>query len=100
MDDGQLWTFAVQFVVTLSISMGWLVVSRVLRSLRVKIGVTFAYLVAAALALLACTLPSDAPTWSGLIASSLVMTLLYLRWKRSLKKQSLDTGTIVGFELT
>jgi uncharacterized membrane protein YciS (DUF1049 family) len=100
MEDGQLWAFAAQFVVTLSISVGWLIIARALRSLRLKIGVTFAYLVAAALALLACMLPSDVPTWSGLVASSLVMTLMYLRWKRSLKMQSLETGTIVGFELT
>jgi hypothetical protein len=100
MEDGQLWAFAVQFIVTLSLSIGWLFICRMLRNFRVKIGVTFAYLVAAAAAVLACLLPSDAPTWSGLLASLLVLSLLYLRWKRALKKQCLEGGTIVGFELT
>lgn len=100
MEVGQIWAFGAQLVITLSLSVGWLIICRMLRSIRVKIRVTFAYLVAAALALLTCLLYAGGPTWTGIIASLLVMTFLYLRWKRSLTMQSLDTDTIIGFELT
>ena len=100
MEDGLIWAFATQFIVTLSLSIGWLIICRVLRSVRIRIRVTLAYLVAAGLALLGPLLFSSGPALSGYVASLLVMVLLYSLWKHSLKKQSLDTGTIVGFELT
>lgn len=96
MEGGQIGAFAAQFAVMLSLSIGWLIICRVLRGLRMKIHVTFAYLVAAAIALAACLL--SGPTWFGAAASLLVMLLLYLRWKRSLKMQSLDANTIIGFD--
>ena len=99
MEGGQIGAYAAQFVVTLSLPIGWLIICRVLRSLRMKIGITLAYQVAAVLALLACLLAADGPTWSGFITSLLVMALLYPRWKRSLIKQSLETGTIIGFDI-
>ena len=100
MEVGQIWAFGVQLAITLSLSVGWLVFCRILRSLRLTIRVTLAYLIAAAAALLTWVLYADGPTWSGLVASLLVMAFLYLRWKRSLTMQSLNTGTIIGFELT
>jgi uncharacterized membrane protein YciS (DUF1049 family) len=98
MEGSQVWAFAAQFVVTLSLSIGWLIICRMLRSVRVRIRVTLAYLVAAAVALLACLLFSGGPTLSGFVASLLVMALLYLRGKRSLTKQSLDADTIIDFD--
>lgn len=100
MEVGQIWAFGIQLVVTLSLSIGWLVFCRILRSVRVRIGVTLAYLIAAAAALLTCILYIGGPTWYGLVASLLVMAFLYLRWRRSLIMQSLHAGTIIGFELT
>lgn len=98
MDIDQIGAYAVQFVVTLSLSIGWLIICRLLRGVRVRIGLTPAYQVAAAIALLGALTFDGDPAWPGLIASLLVMALLYLRWKRSLTKQSLDTGTIIGFD--
>ncbi|OGB27751.1 MAG: hypothetical protein A3I66_07790 [Burkholderiales bacterium RIFCSPLOWO2_02_FULL_57_36] len=100
MEGSQLWAFAAQFVVTLSLSIGWLIICRILRSMRVGIRVTLAYSIAGALALLGGLFSPDGPTLSGFVASLLVMAILYLRWKRSLKMQSLDARTIIGFELT
>ena len=100
MEVGQIWAFGVQLAVTLALSVGWLLFCRILRSIRVRIRVTFAYLLAAAVALLACVLYAGGPTWSGSVASLLVMTFLYVRWKRLLTMQSLEADTIIGFELT
>lgn len=100
MEVGQIWTFGIQLAVTLLLSVGWLVFCRMLRSIRVKIGVTLSYLIAAAIALLGFLLATSGPTLYGFIASLVVIAILYVRWKRSLKKQCLDAGTIIGFELT
>lgn len=100
MEVGQIWAFGMQLAITLLLSVGWLVFCRMLRSIRVRIGVTLAYLIAAATALLTCILYNGGPTWHGFVASLLVMAFLYLRWKRSLTMQSLHAGTIIGFELT
>ena len=99
MEVGQIWAFGIQLAVTLSLSVGWLVVCRMLRNIHVRIGVTPAYLIAAATALLTCILYNGGPTWYGFVASLLVMAFLYLRWRRSLKMQCLHAGTIIGFEL-
>ena len=100
MEDGLILVFAIQLVVPLSLSIGWLILCRVLRGVRIRIRVTLAYLIASGLALLGPLLFPGDPAWSGYVASLLVIALLYSLWKHSLKKQSLDTGTIVGFELT
>lgn len=100
MEVGQIWAFAIQFAVTLSLSIGWLIICRILRSIRLRIGVTLAYFGAGTIASLCFILSPDGPTLSGAIASLLVMALLYFRWKRTLKKQCLNAGTIIGFELT
>jgi CHASE2 domain-containing sensor protein len=100
MEVGQIWAFGTQLAVTLSASVGWLIICRLLHNTRARIRVTLAYLIAAAVALLTCMLYADSPTWSGFVASLLVMGFLYVRWKRSLTRQSLNTGTIIGFELT
>lgn len=100
MEVDQIWAFGAQLAITLSLSVGWLFVCRMLRNSFIRIRVTLAYLIAGAVALLTCILYGDGPTWAGLVASLLVMAFLYLRWKRSLTMQSLNTGTIIGFELT
>ncbi len=98
MEIDQIGAYAIQFVVTLSLSIGWLIICRLLRSVRVRIAVTPAYQVAAAIALLGPLISGGGPTWPGLITSLLVMALLYLGWKRSLTKQCMDTDTIIGFD--
>jgi hypothetical protein len=100
MEDAQLGAFAAQFIAALSLSIGWLIICRILRSVRIRIRITLAYLIAAGFALLGPALTASGPALSGFAASMLVLALLYSRWKLSLKKQSLNAGTIVGFELT
>ena len=98
MEGSQIGAFAAQFIIALSLAIGWLIMRRVLPGLRMRIGVTMAYWIAATVALGSCFLPAGSPSLSGFVASLVVVALMYSQWKRSLKKHSLDANTIISYD--
>jgi hypothetical protein len=98
MSAAEIGTFAWQFATTLLLCVGWLILRRVLPGLRMRIGVSFSYCIAAALALIAFLLRDGGPTLYGFAASLLVIAVLYINWRRSLKRHSMDANTIIGYD--
>jgi hypothetical protein len=98
MSAAEIGTFAWQFATTLLLCVGWLILRKALPGLRMRIGVSFSYCIAAALALIAFLARDGGPTLYGFGASLLVIAVLYIRWRRSLKKHSMDANTIIGYD--
>src|SRR4051794_13307732 len=94
----EIGTFAWQFATTLVLCVGWLIIRGALPGLRMRIGVSYSYCIAAALALIAFLVRAGGPTLYGFAASLLVVAVLYISWRRSLKKHSMDANTIIGYD--
>jgi hypothetical protein len=75
-----------------------LIIRWALPGLRMRIGVSYSYCIAAALALIAFLVRDGGPTLYGFVVSLVVIAILYINWKRSLKKHSMDANTIIGYD--
>lgn len=96
MSEMQIAMFAVQFGAALFFAVIWLIICKTIRSLRRRLG--FSYGIASLIALLTCLVSVEGPTLSALIASFLVIVIIYWQWKRALKKQSFEAHTIISYE--
>jgi hypothetical protein len=96
MSEMEIAMFAMQFGTALFFAVAWLIICKTIRNLRRKLG--FSYGGASLIALLTCLISVEGPTLSALIASFLVIVILYWQWKRALKKQSFEANTIISYE--
>jgi hypothetical protein len=96
MGQAHLSIFIEQFAAALVIAVVWLVICKLVPRLRRRTG--SAYLAAAMLAVAACLAVSGGVTPIALVAAVAVLTILYLLYKRALKKRSFDAATIISYE--
>lgn len=91
--------FLGQFALAALSAVIWLLVCHAIRALRRRKGLCYG--IAGSIALLTCLLPV-APlselTWSRFAASLAVAVMLYLHRRGALRKQSLETNTIISYE--
>jgi hypothetical protein len=95
MGETQVSAFIGQIVLALLLAVGWLVIAKVIPSLRRRIGVSYG--IASAVALLACLVPFDGPTSTRFFASLFVVAILFVQSKRELRQRSMDTDTIISY---
>jgi uncharacterized membrane protein len=85
-----------QFAAALFAAVAWLVVCKLMPRLRRKTRVL--YLSAAVLAVAACLAVSGGVTPTASIAAVIVFAILYILYKRALKRRSFDAATIISYE--
>jgi hypothetical protein len=88
--------FVEQFAAALLIALVWLVACKVIRKLRRKPGLC--YSIASAVALVTCLTMPNGLTPAGMVAGVGVLAILYLLYRRALKKHSFDAATIISYE--
>jgi hypothetical protein len=96
MGQAQLTIFIEQFAVAVLVSIVWLVTCKAIRSLRRKPGRS--YSIASALVLSTCLALPNGLAPAGLVAGIIVLAILYIFYKRALRKQSFDAATIISYE--
>jgi hypothetical protein len=96
MGEAQLTIFGEQFVAALLAAVIWLVICRAIRSLRMRPG--FSYTIASALVLATCLVLPNGLAPAGIVAAVIVLAILYLFYKRALRKHSFDAATIISYE--
>jgi chromate transport protein ChrA len=96
MGEAHLSMFIEQFAAALVVAVVWLVIWKLIPRLRGRTGTS--YLGAAVLAVAACLAVSGGVTPIALISAVIVLAILYMLYKRALKKRSFDAATIISYE--
>jgi hypothetical protein len=95
MAAAQIGVFIWQLALALLPAWAWLVICRLMRSLRKRVG--FSYFIAAVLVLLSSLLTHNGLTLPGMLAGFVAAIVLYVQWKKALKNRSLEANTIIGY---
>jgi hypothetical protein len=88
--------FGEQLAAALFVAFAWLAICRRIRVLRGRPRVS--YLIASLLVVAACGTLPDGLTPAGLAAGVIVLTILYLLYKRALRRRSFEAATIISYE--
>jgi hypothetical protein len=96
MEKAQVSLFVAQCAVALLLAAIWLALTKALPRLRRRVG--FRYSIASALALLTCLVPIEGPNSPRFAAGALVVAILYIQWRRALRRYSMEADTIIRYE--
>lgn len=91
----QMGLFAWQFALAILPSSAWLIVCRLIPTLRRSVNTS--YCIALLIVGLSCTFTREGLSPVGLLAGALVVIILITRWHHALKHRSLEANTIVSF---
>lgn len=96
MGEGQFALFGEHLAAALLAAFVWLFVCRMVWVLRRRPGVS--YLIASLLVVLSCSALSNGLTPAGLTACVIVLAILYVFYKRALRRRSFEASTIISYE--
>jgi hypothetical protein len=74
----------------------WLIICRLIPTLRRRVGMS--YCIAAVLIAMTFFFTRNGLTFIGLLAVAISFVILGIRWRRALKRRSLEVNTIISYE--